>query len=202
MEYRLIPLVALLAGCLSVPPDDGVADREGEPPDLRDVEAPIGPDAGEASCAGSFSVAYASRLTVNRGGGEIRGILLIQAITDGVDFTQLSSGDDSLRAGFALYSESYVVAAPGAAHGELCDAVEPLIVDDHVTADEWAVADAPSYGLVFDAVAPAVSTDVVRATLGVAERSVELVFEIVYQDGPRAEPVPTKTAVVTSTCPE
>lgn len=198
MQLFLIAMIALLGGCLAAPEGDN-GTGEAEAPDSDDGAADL---PAPPTCPGSFTVAYANHVIVHRDGGEIRGILLIEAITDGVDFTKLSSWDDSFHTTFTLYEPSYVVAEPGTAHGELCDAAEPLIVDNGVAASDWAVTGSPAYGLIFDPVGPEISSETVRGTLGIADLVVDLKFVVEYQDEVPGEPVLLDSTTVTSTCPE
>lgn len=207
-------MLSLLTGCLQAPGStpvdedddgdgDGASPGESAPDGGTVVPADESDAAAEAPCAGQFAVSYASRLVVDRAGGELQGVLVIEALGEGVDLSKLQSSDASFTATFALFEVSYVTVAPGVAHGRLLETAEDLIVGTHIEREAWAEETSPNYGLVFDPPADDVTADTVDATLAIYDHEVALTFEVEYQgstEPPDPTPVPMKAVRVVSIC--
>jgi hypothetical protein len=206
-KLTLAALAVLASGCLGAPPDA----RDVPPTDDDLLPDPF--DAGEASadatpdvssCADAFAVAYTSQLDVRTGGGVFDGVLVIQALGDGVDLTDMiDESDDSNRLELELIQSSDDPVPAGNVSGELHPDSAALIVGPLVDAETWTQPATPTFRLDFatrasEAPPPHHATALLRIGGSIAV----LDFDLTYVPGQVGVAVPRAGSMVYSACGE
>lgn len=207
-KLTLAALAVFASGCLGAPPDA----KDGPPGDdlLPDPESP---DAGEpgsdakpdvASCADAFAVAYTSQLDVRTQGGQFDGVLVIVALGDGVNLSQMNDdSDDSSRLELELIQPSDDPLPAGNISGELHPDSAALIVGPLVDAGAWTQPATPTFRLDFatrtsEAPPPHHAT----AQLRIGGSIALLDFDLTYVPGQVTVAVPRAGSMVYSACGE
>lgn len=195
------------SACLGAPPD-------GSQPPLVDTGVdPSGPDAGAppdgaapdaAACPDAFAVAYTSRLDVRPAGGVFAGVLVIAAVGDAVDLSEMLDGaDDSVQLELELSQPNYDPMAAGAVSGELDPAAAAFIMGPLVAPAAWTEPDTPTFQLTFSPVAggsPAPHKATARLRIGGSE--VALDFDLTYVTDQDEVAIPRAGDIAYSECGE
>ena len=188
----VIALGGLAAACLGVPPgeaetrpDGGERHPRGASPDGASPDSAAVP-----ACPDAFAVAYTSRLDVRPTGGALIGVLVIEALGDAVDVSNMQDGsDDSLQLELELSQPNYDPLAVGAVTGELDPAAAALIIGPLVAEENWTQPATPP---------PHKAT----ARILIGNSLATLDFEITYVVGQDDVAVPRAGAMVYSACGE
>jgi hypothetical protein len=195
-------LAAGLSACLASPPADGRRESLPGAPDSGAGPVIDGAPADAAGCPDAFAVAYTSRFDVDPAGGVFAGMLVIAALGDGVDLSQLVDGaDDSAQLELELTMPNYDPLPAGTASGSLEPRAADLIVGSLVAQAAWTQIASPSFQLRFTAVpADAPPPHHATARLLVGDSAATLAFDLVYESDLGEVAVPTKAAIATSVC--
>ncbi len=205
-ELLLSVLGVTASGCLGAPPDP--ADVElvevdaGEKSSDGAVAAIDSSGGGGGACADAFSVAYVSQLDVKPEGGVFVGILVITALGDGVDLTQMvDDADDSVQLELQLAQPNYDVVPLGTATGKLDPASADLLIGPLVPAETWTQPESPTFQLTFASLGQeAPPPHHATAHLRVGSSSVALGFDLTYKPSQQKVAIPRAGAVTSSVC--
>ena len=204
----LIGLGLVASACLSAPHDA----TDVPPPD--NVETPARPDGGAASsdgagpdaaaCADAFAVAYTSSLDVRPAGGTFIGMLVIAAIGDAVDLSDMVDGaDDSFQLELELEQENYDPLPPGVVTGKLDPASADVLIGVHIAPADWTQHDTPTFKLTFLAPpqeVPPPHKATARLLIGGSVATLD--FDITYVVGQQKVAVPRAGKMAYSECGE
>lgn len=197
-------LVVAMSACLAVPPDDaGEAPFSGGSGADGGARAVIdGAPADAAGCPDAFAVAYTNRFDVHPDGGVFAGMLVVAALGDGVDLSNLVDGaDSSTQLELEMTQPNYDPLAAGTASGSLDARAVDLIVGSLVSEESWTQLESPSFQLRFTAVpADAPPPHHATARLRVGQSEATLTFDLTYRSDLGEVAVPTKAAMASSVC--
>jgi len=206
-KLTLAALAVLASGCLGAPPDakDLPPTDDDLLPDPFDAgEASVDATPEVASCADAFAVAYTSQLAVRTGGGLFDGVLVIEALGDGVNLTDMvDDSDDSNRLELVLTQPSYDPVPAGNVSGELHPDSAALIVGPLVDAGAWVEPAKPTFRLDFAArTSEAPPPHHATAQLRIGASIALLDFDLTYVPGQVNVAVPLEGSKVYSACGE
>jgi hypothetical protein len=191
--------LAAICGCLGAPgPASPPADGGGDKADAASAGSDGAPGRG---CADAFAVSYVSQLDVPQNGGELTGMLVIEALGDGVVLTELiDAGDDNPLVELELVDPSYSQVPAGQAFGALAAQPEELIIGPLVAPDAWTDPIAPSFRLAFSAADADELSQQVTAALEIGGARAELVIDVSYDPENNSAAVPVAAARVAAVC--
>lgn len=198
----MVALAVALSACLAVPADDVPRHPFADGADGGASAVKDGAPADAAACADAFAVAYASRFDVDPGGGDYPRMLVISALGDGVDLSEMVDGaDDSVQLELQLTQPNYDPLPSGKASGELAPDAAELIVGPLVAPDAWTQPATPTFALTFAAIAadaPPPHHAIARLRIGTSVAQLD--FDLVYRTDLGQVAVPTKAAMAYSAC--
>ncbi|HUS67350.1 MAG TPA: hypothetical protein VMZ28_22585 [Kofleriaceae bacterium] len=130
----------LATGCLGAPAEgDG-----GRASDAGDVPPPDG-----MPCTGvQFAFAYVSQVAAPLAGGSLSGIAVVQALTAGVDLSQMTDvGPDGPSVNLYFSEVAFDEVPVGDAHGILSAEAAAFIIGPLVDEEDWTTGSQPGFGI-------------------------------------------------------